>query len=59
MTLNILLTAFIFYMLFFAIVQTVEPRDVSNRVAAVIVGGYLISAATIVITALVLIWTRG
>jgi hypothetical protein len=58
MTLNILLTAFIFYMLFFAIVQTVEPRDVSNRVAAVIVGGYLISAATIVITALVLVWTR-
>ena len=58
MTLNILLTAFIFYMLFFAIVQTVEPRDVSNRVAAVFVGGYLISAATIVITALVLVWTR-
>jgi hypothetical protein len=58
MTLNILLTAFIFYMLFFAITQTVEPRDVSNRVAAVIVGGYLISAATIVITALVLVWTR-
>jgi hypothetical protein len=58
MTLNILLTAFIFYMLFFAIAQTVEPRDVSNRVAAVIVLGYLISAATIVITALVLVWTR-
>jgi hypothetical protein len=58
MTLNILLTAFIFYMLFFAITQTGEPRDVSNRVAAVIVGGYLISAATIVITALVLVWTR-
>ena len=59
MILNIFLTAVIFFLLFFAIVQTVEPRDVSNRVAAVIVGGYLISAATIVITALVLIWTRG
>jgi len=58
MTLNILLTAFIIYMLFFAIGQTVEPRDVSNRVAAVIIWGYLISAATIVITALVLVWTR-
>jgi hypothetical protein len=58
MTLNILLTAFIFYMLFFAITQTVEPRDVSRSVAAVIVGGYLISAATIVITALVLIWAN-
>ena len=58
MTLNILLTAFIFFVLFFWIAQTVEPRDVSERVAAVIVGGYFASAATIVITALVLVWTR-
>jgi hypothetical protein len=58
MTLNILLTAFIFYMLFFAISHTVDARVVSNRVAVVVTMGYLISAATIVITALVLVWTR-
>ncbi len=59
MTLNIFLTGLTFFVLFFWIVQTVEPRDVSDRVAVVIVGGYLASVATIVATALVLIWTRG
>ena len=58
MTLNILLTGLIFFVLFFWIVQVVERNDVSDRVAAVIIGGYFISAATVVVAALVLVWTR-
>jgi hypothetical protein len=59
MILNIFLTAVIFFLLFFAIVLLVNPHKVSYGVGFVVVGGYLASAATIVITALVLIWTRG
>jgi hypothetical protein len=59
MILNIFLTAVIFFVLFFAIVLLVNPHKVSDEMGFVVVGGYLASAATIVITALVLIWTRG
>jgi len=58
MILNIFLTAVVVFVLFFAVVQIVEPNEVSDRTAAVIVGGYLASAATIVVTALVLIWAK-
>jgi hypothetical protein len=37
----------------------VNPHRVSDEMGFVVVGGYLASAATIVITALVFIWTRG
>jgi predicted membrane-bound mannosyltransferase len=59
MILNIFLTGLTFFVLFFWIAKTVGTNDVSARVEVVVVGGYLASAATIFVTALVLIWTRG
>jgi hypothetical protein len=58
MILNIFLTSIIFTALFLGVIRSVDETRVSDGVAAVVVYGFLISVATLVITALLLIWAN-
>jgi hypothetical protein len=58
MTLNIFLTAVIFLIVFTAVMQAVNPKDVSDKVAFVIVAGFALSGVIAVLSALVLVWAR-
>ena len=58
MTLNIFLTAAIFLIVFTLVIQVVKPKDVSDKVAFVIVAGFALSGVITVLSALVLVWAR-
>lgn len=58
MILNIFLTAAIFLIVFTAVMQVVDPKDVSDKVAFVLVAGFILSGVIAVLSALVLVWAR-
>lgn len=58
MTLNIFLTAAIFLIVFTLVIQVIHPKDVSGKVALVLVAGFALSGVIAVLSALVLVWAR-
>lgn len=58
MTLNIFSTAVIFVIVFTGVMQAVDPKDVSDKVAFVLVAGFALSGVIVVLSALVLVWAR-
>ena len=56
MTLNIFLTAVIFLIVFTVVIQVVDQRYVSDKVAFVLVSGFILSGAIAALSALVWVW---